>query len=152
MTFQVELEYQNSARMRFLRVARVAVPVVTNRKVVENAKVNTDLNLVIPALAGIRRSAALGAQGKYIDARTSLVSTLRLVQRCMRTPSAQRVYISFVRQAERLDAFMREKIAQEETFKLHNQKVASVAEKKDDYIIRNIERARKMSKAEFLSE
>lgn len=141
--FQVEMEWTNSQGQRLLRIETVDAPVSDDRNALERRA-----NMALPALAAIRRSAALAAAGHYKDARVVLISALRLLQRGMRSKQAQREYVRFIKQGERLDGFMRELAQQAEMVSVFAAKKPtsnSVVEKKDDYVARNVHRARVMT-------
>jgi len=79
----------------------------------ERNQAERDVNTTIVGLQTVHESARLAKDGKYNDARINLVSTLRMLQRVMKTPKQQKDYLSFVVQAEKLDQFMRESQAME---------------------------------------
>ncbi len=141
--FQVELEWSNSQGQRLLRLETVDAPVSEDRATLERR-----CHMAVPALAAIRRSAALASAGAYKDARIVLISALRLLQRGMRSKQAQREYVRFIKQGERLDGFMRELAQQAEmvsVFAAKKPASGSAVEKKDDYVARNVHRARVMT-------
>jgi hypothetical protein len=119
----------------FERVVERTIGVSHSRKQLE-----TTATMSLVGVAAVRRCAALAASGQVMDARITLISTLRLMQRGLRSQQAQRAYISFIVQGERLDGFMREMLAMQET---------KVQLKKDDYVARNLVRAQGLSVAEF---
>eukprot|EP00927_Polykrikos_kofoidii_P046270 TRINITY_DN40486_c0_g1_i1.p1 TRINITY_DN40486_c0_g1~~TRINITY_DN40486_c0_g1_i1.p1 ORF type:complete len:1293 (-),score=220.03 TRINITY_DN40486_c0_g1_i1:94-3972(-) len=82
----------------------------------DRAEAESDINGTAVALASIHGAARLAQRGEYRAARTSLISTCRLLQRAMRTAAHQEAYLSFIRQAENLDGFMREREMQEQVF------------------------------------
>jgi hypothetical protein len=143
---QVEIEWTNSAKQRLLRIESTSVTVSNNRAQLEK---NADLS--VPALAAIRRCAALAQQSLYDDARVVLISTLRLLQRGMRSRQSQVEYVRFIKQGERLDGFMRELKQQAEMFAVfsNDKKNASSDVKRDDYVARNIHRSKAMTLSEW---
>merc|ERR1711879_805614 len=80
----------------------------TDRQALEEA---ADPEVV--AIAAVQRAAKMAQEGEYRKARTDLISTQRLFQRGMASPSLQRTYLPFIVQAEKLDQFIREREAQE---------------------------------------
>jgi hypothetical protein len=135
VTFQLVVTWKTSSNQKWMRVLERTMDVESNRK-----KLETTANMQIVGVAAVRRAASLAATGQVMDARISLISALRLLQRGLRSKQAQRSYINFIIQGERLDGFMREMQAMAET---------KVALKKDDYVARNIVRAQGLSMAEF---
>jgi len=75
-----------------------------------------NINSVCVGLGAIHSAARLAQRGEYRDARLTLISTSRLLQRTMHTPTHQDGYICFITQAEKLDGFMREREAQDAVF------------------------------------
>jgi hypothetical protein len=92
----------------YLVVANVDVHVSTDRQALEEA---ADPEVV--AITAVQRAAKMAQEGCYRKARTDLISTQRLFQRGMASPSLQRTYLPFIVQAEKLDQFIREREAQE---------------------------------------
>src|SRR5690606_23230935 len=99
----IQLQYTTNDGGVFAKVITASLPVVTDRFQAES-----NVNTTVIALQTIHESAGLAQVGKYFDARINLVSTLRLLQRAMKSPQNQRDYLSYVVQAEKLDGFMRE--------------------------------------------
>ena len=66
------------------------------------------MNAPVVGCHAVRHCAAVAQAGGYARARVQLISTLRLLQRGMKSKAQQSGYINFVRQGEKLDGFMRE--------------------------------------------
>ena len=67
----------------------------------------TTLNSPLIAMAAIQQAAATAQDGAYLEARLKLIATQRMLQRGMRSREQQQSCISFIREGERLDGFMR---------------------------------------------
>jgi hypothetical protein len=95
----------------------------------------------------------LHVQGDYQEARVNLISHMRLLQRGMATSKQQREYINFIRQAERLDGFMRE-AQQQEAMLATQQGRVTVEERKmarDDSAAKNIVQMKLVSCSAFVA-
>lgn len=86
----------------YAQVEEMVVDVTCNRDVEDT------ISSSVVGVAAIHRAAQLAQAGEYQEARITLVSTLRLLQRTMKVAGNQDDYLSFVVQAEKLDGFMRE--------------------------------------------
>jgi len=106
--FQVQLQYTKPDGGVFIKTLSSLMSVSGDRNAAEK-----DINTTIISLQTIHESARLAKDGKYNDARINLVSTLRMLQRTMKTAIHQKDYLNFVVQAEKLDQFMRENQALE---------------------------------------
>jgi len=106
--FQIRLAYSRPDGAQVLRVISRALPVTDDRE-----KMEENVNAALVAMSTVQRSAALAQRGEYKQARVNLISTMRLLQRGMRTRAHQREYINFIIQSEKLDGFMRQLQAQE---------------------------------------
>jgi len=109
--FQVRLSYSRPDGAQVLRVIAKSLPITDDREKMEE-KINTGL----VSMAAVQRSATLAQKGDYKSARINLISTMRLLQRGMKTRQQQREYINFIIQSEKLDGFMRQVQAQEAVF------------------------------------
>ena len=96
--------------------------------------IERDLNAALIAMRAVQSAATLAQCGDFISARTTLISTQRLLQNGMTSLRAQREYINFIVQAEKLDGFMRQAQAQQSVL----QGVKGVNEGKDDSAQKNI--------------
>lgn len=124
---------------------------------VRNQRIRTSLDrdgtekscdLGVASIAALRECAMLAEQNRIQDGRIVLISTMRLLQRGMASVESQQVFLSFVKQAERLDGFLRELQQREETEKLLLAGKESSA-KKDDYASRNVLQAKALSLADW---
>jgi actin beta/gamma 1 len=118
---QVQLRFTRPDGEQCLLVRTLALPVTVDRDMAEG--VGGEANATVVSLNAIQAAARLAQQGKYEDARISLLSTQRLLQRLMphgrtaaHTMGHQQAYLSFIVQAEKLDQFMREVETQEAVF------------------------------------
>jgi len=112
--FQLQITYTNNTGDKLLKVFN-AVKSVTE----ERQKAEADTNTTACALQVLHESARLAQRGDYLSARANLVSTQRLLQRCMHNAQSvrnQTDYLSFIVQAEKLDQFMREAQTQNQVF------------------------------------
>jgi len=109
--FQMQLEYKKPEGGVFTKIITVSKPISSDRNQAEN-----NINATVVALQTIHEGARMAQAGKYLDARINLVSSLRLIQRAMKSPTHQKAYLSYVVQAEKLDQFMRESQTQEAVF------------------------------------
>jgi len=124
--FQVRLSYSRPDGAQVLRVIAKSLPITDDREKMEE-KINTGL----VSMAAVQRSATLAQKGDYKSARINLISTMRLLQRGMKTRQQQREYINFIIQSEKLDGFMRQVQAQEAVF-------GSTTAVRDDSAAKNI--------------
>jgi len=109
--FQVQFTYLKQNGDKCLKVLSRLLPVTKVREEVER-----DLNSAVIALRAIQQAAKMAQWGNYNDARISLTSVQRLLQRSMKTKSHQRDYLSYIVQSEKLDQFMRESQQQDSIF------------------------------------
>ncbi len=114
---------------------------------VERDTVEKGCNLALAAIAALRECAGLAASNKVEEGRIVLISTMRLLQRGMSTLESQQVFLSFVKQAERLDGFLRELQQRAETEMLLYGKVQNA--KNDDYASRNVLQAKILSLSDW---
>jgi hypothetical protein len=108
--FQVQLEYVNPKGERVLRILTSSVRTTTDRGVAEKST-----NSLPVSLRSIHLAASLAQEKHYDEARWTLISTMRLLQRAMETAAHQKDYLNFIVQGENLDQFMREAQHQEKT-------------------------------------
>lgn len=102
--FQTQVKYRRHRDGAIvLRVLSARAPVTAERDVTEK-----NGNMVLLAMRGLHASADYASGGDYTGARINLISTQRLLQKALHSVDQQAVYINFIRQAERLDEFMRE--------------------------------------------
>eukprot|EP00457_Paulinella_chromatophora_P000784 gb/GEZN01000784.1/.p1 GENE.gb/GEZN01000784.1/~~gb/GEZN01000784.1/.p1 ORF type:complete len:1229 (-),score=235.98 gb/GEZN01000784.1/:12-3356(-) len=123
---QLQLHYTRADGAICTRVVSRSLSISEDRDDCERA-----LNAPVIAMTSIQEAAELAQAGSYLDARCKLISTVRMLQRAMFSREQQQTYISFIKQGERLDGFMR--IAQERS-KLLGQSL----DKRDDTSARNI--------------
>ncbi|KAL6071768.1 actin [Balamuthia mandrillaris] len=137
---QVQINYTRPDGYRCLKVVSQQLSATGERSTAERS-----MNAAVVALHAIHQSATLAQRGEYNLARLKLISFQRLMQRGMNTINSnanneakkkkeekmkeeggggwkQRHYINFIREAERLDGFMREQHQQEEMRRLQQQK------------------------------
>ena len=119
LLFKMILQFQKDG-VDYVHVQNVVVAVTGDRDC------ELAINSAIVGVAAVHHAAQLAHAGEYQEARISLVSTLRLLQRTMAAAANQDEYLSFVVQAEKLDGFMREQQV------LESQGVASKGQKRDD--------------------
>lgn len=108
---QVQMSYSMPNGQEVLQVLSKDIPVSMCRSDAEE-----NINSVCVGLGAIHSAARQAQRGEYRAARLTLISTSRLLQRAMHTPSHQDGYICFITQAEKLDGFMREREAQDAVF------------------------------------
>jgi len=135
---QAQLVFSRPDGAKVVRVLTKMVPVSRNRSEVEG-----QMETSIAALRSVQFAASLAQQGDYESARTTLISTQRLLQRGMKTAKNQREYINFIVQAERLDGFMRQAQAQAQVLNNLNQD-------KDDSAAKNIVMMKQASHSQFV--
>eukprot|EP00463_Aulacantha_scolymantha_P004625 TRINITY_DN5763_c0_g1_i1.p1 TRINITY_DN5763_c0_g1~~TRINITY_DN5763_c0_g1_i1.p1 ORF type:complete len:497 (-),score=87.30 TRINITY_DN5763_c0_g1_i1:88-1578(-) len=99
---QSEVSYSRPDGAKCIRVTTCQVPITHDRDEAEGK-----LNSAVMALDSLRTAAAKGEEEDYKKARMLMISTQRLLQRAMNSKSHQQCYIKFIKQAERLDGFMR---------------------------------------------
>jgi len=109
--FQVRLLFSHPDGAQILRVITRSIPVTDDRE-----KMEENINTAVVAMWSVQRSATLAQKGEYKTARINLISTMRLLQRGMKSRQQQREYINFIIQSEKLDGFMRQLQAQEAVF------------------------------------
>jgi len=124
---QIEISYSRPDGAKCIRLTTRQLPVTHDRDEAEGK-----LNSSVVALDTLRTAAEKGEEEDYKKARMLMISTQRLLQRGMNTKSQQQCYIKFIKQAERLDGFMR--IGQQQ-----QQMLGTGAQgKRDDTAARNI--------------
>ena len=99
------------------------------------------------SVAALRECARLAHENRIEEGRVVLISTLRLLQRCMHSVESQNTYLQFVKQAEKLDGFLREKVQRMEVAKLFEE--VEQNEDQDDYVVRNILQGKSLSLVDF---
>jgi len=109
--FQVRLSYSRPDGAQVVRVVTKELPVTDDRE-----KIEEKINSAIIAMNAVQHSAGMAQRGQYKEARINLISTMRILQRGMRSRANQREYINFIVQSEKLDGFMRQVQAQEAVF------------------------------------
>jgi len=97
-------------------------------------------------MRAIQHSAYLAQTGDYKTARANLISSMRVLQRCMKSRKQQREYINFIIQSEKLDGFMRQNQVQESLIGAGGQQ-----EMKDDSAAKNIVQMKQASYSLFAS-
>jgi len=107
--FQVQLSCTRPDGAQVLRITTKKMPISSNRDQVEEGNIKSSLI----AMRAIQHSAGLAQNGEYETARANLISSMRLLQRAMKSRQHQREYINFIVQSEKLDGFMRQSQAQE---------------------------------------
>jgi actin beta/gamma 1 len=119
MQMQLRFTRADNGEERLL-VRTLRLPVVVDRQAVEGAE--GGVNSTVVALHAIQAAARMAQNGRYSDARVTLLSTQRMLQRVMpygdevQTAAHQKAYLSYIVQAEKLDQFMREVETQESVF------------------------------------
>lgn len=102
--FQAQLKYRRYRDGAIvLRVLSSSLPTCKDR-----AEAEKNANMLLLAMRGLQTSAEIAGAGEYTGARINLISTQRLLQKSLHSTEQQPIYINFIRQAERLDEFMRE--------------------------------------------
>ena len=141
--FQTEIQWTALNGDVFSRVHGQTVEATRDR-----ARVEKSSSLAMPAVVALRECAMMASAGdqRVQEGRIVLISTMRMLQRGMASLESQQVFLSFVKQAERLDGFLRELLQRQETEKLL--KIESKKDK-DDYAIRNLMHAKAMTLADF---
>jgi len=109
--FQIRLSFSRPDGAQILRVLTRSIPITDDRE-----KMEESINSGILSMWAVQRSATLAQKGEYKTARINLISTMRLLQRGMKSRQQQREYINFIIQSEKLDGFMRQVQAQEAVF------------------------------------
>jgi len=110
LLIQNQISFTDKYGNRKCIVETLPMQVVGHKDRLENK-----LDASVVAVEAIHRAAALAQESKFKEARILLVSVQRLLQRQIRAPGAQKVYLAFITQAESLDGFMREAKQQAET-------------------------------------
>lgn len=126
---QTQLTFSRSDGAKIVRVITKSYPVLGDRD-----KIERDLNAAIVAMRGVQHAATLAQCGNFQEARTTLISTQRLLQNGMTSLKSQREYINFIVQAEKLDGFMRQAQAQQSVL----QGISVINDGKDDSAQKNI--------------
>lgn len=140
---QVQLQYMRPKNGgEVLQVLTIRPRVTSQRDEAE-----ADINSMCVGLSAIHRSACLAQQGEYRSARVELISTCRLLQRSMHTTTHQEMYIAFIKQAEKLDGFMRERESQDAVFGSS----ASTNRGRDDDASRSMYQMKGLSAAEYMA-
>jgi hypothetical protein len=104
---QTQLAYSRPDGARVIRLITKSYAVTGDRDQIER-----DLNAAIVSMRAVQHAATLAQTGDFLAARTTLISTQRLIQNGMTSSKTQREYINFIIQAEKLDGFMRQAQAQ----------------------------------------
>jgi hypothetical protein len=107
--FQAQIMFTRPDGAQITRVITKMIPINSDRDVVEGK----NLQAGIIAMRAIQHSAYLAQTGDYKTARANLISSMRVLQRCMKSRKQQREYINFIIQSEKLDGFMRQNQVQE---------------------------------------
>eukprot|EP01105_Mastigella_eilhardi_P018376 TRINITY_DN4244_c0_g1_i1.p1 TRINITY_DN4244_c0_g1~~TRINITY_DN4244_c0_g1_i1.p1 ORF type:complete len:1146 (+),score=215.48 TRINITY_DN4244_c0_g1_i1:73-3510(+) len=127
LPFQVQLEWTDATGARYLHVLCLKLPVTTDR-----ANAEAVIDTAAASLRAIQLSAAMAQLGLYTESRINLVSNLRLLQRTLKLERNSSDYISYVVQAEKLDSFMREVYAAEQTLGTSAAGVSNRSDTRDD--------------------
>ena len=106
VSFEATLEYTASSGER-----RAAVVAHASKITLDRREAEAPISSSVAAACAVRRATQLARNGHYEPARIALISSLRLLQRTMTARAHQATYMGYIRQAERLDGFMREAIA-----------------------------------------
>jgi len=109
--FQARLLFSRPDGAQILRVITRSIPITDDRE-----KMEENFNFAVVAMSAVHKSATLAQKGDYKTARINLISTMRLLQRGMKSRQQQREYVNFIIQSEKLDGFMRQAQAQEAVF------------------------------------
>eukprot|EP01122_Echinamoeba_exundans_P011313 TRINITY_DN4451_c1_g2_i1.p1 TRINITY_DN4451_c1_g2~~TRINITY_DN4451_c1_g2_i1.p1 ORF type:complete len:493 (-),score=143.61 TRINITY_DN4451_c1_g2_i1:1091-2569(-) len=105
-----ELPFQTQIKYRRHRDGAIVLRVLSSvrSKTSDRDMAIKNSNMTLLAMRGLQSSATMASGGDYNGARINLISTQRLLQKALHDVEQQRIYINFIRQAERLDEFMRE--------------------------------------------
>jgi hypothetical protein len=144
---QVEVEWTAPTGARYNRVHTLQLPTPCEQR--NKVEQHPEASLALPSLVALREAAYLASCSRLAEARSVLISTLRLLQRGMTTVDAQRAYLKFVKQGERLDGFMRELQVRAHTEMMFgkNPNAAPL----DDYASRNIMQGKAISMADWIA-
>jgi len=145
LLFQVQVRYTRLDGSRCLRILTKSQHITSDRDTTEKALVSS-----IIGMHALHESASLAQLGEYQHARVNLISNQRLLQRGMITRSDQKEYINFIKQAERLDGFMRE--AQQMDSILKTEDALLRKQTRDDAAARNIVKMKKVTRSAFVSD
>jgi len=143
LLFQTQVSYTKSDGSRCLRILTKTHPITIDRDTAEKGLVSS-----VIGTHALHESATLAQQGDYQQARVNLISNQRLLQRGMTTKKDQKEYINFIKQAERLDGFMREAQQMDSLLKIED---ATRKQNRDDAAARNIVKMKKVHRSAFLS-
>jgi hypothetical protein len=132
------------------RLHRIFTKTVGQSQTREMTEQQADPSLL--ALSAIHHSAELAHRNDFDSARRHLISTMRMLQRCLTTASGGSdlgfennptdVYVRFIKEGERLDGFMRER-------QLQQGLLGTSEDSEDDVAARNIHQARFLSARAF---
>uniref|UniRef100_A0A6B2L0P9 VWFA domain-containing protein n=1 Tax=Arcella intermedia TaxID=1963864 RepID=A0A6B2L0P9_9EUKA len=139
--FQAQITFTLPDGSKHLRIYTKEQPITENRDISEQ---NLHSNIV--GIHSLHESATLAQLGDYQQARINLISVQRLLQRGMKSKNDQKEYINFIKQAERLDGFMREAQHLDTVLKQTNQ---TRKQTRDDAAARNIVKMKKLTKSVF---
>jgi len=106
--FQAQLSFSRLNGSQIKRVITCRMKITNDRDVSEKG-----IRTFVLAMKAVHESAEMAQFGEYQNARINLISHQRLFQRGMKSKKDQREYINFIIQAEKLDSFMRQALAQE---------------------------------------
>jgi hypothetical protein len=105
-----EVPFQTQIKYRRHRDGAIVLRVLSSvrAQTSDRDQATKNSNMTLLAMRGLQSSAMIASTGDYNGARVNLISTQRLLQKALQSVEHQRIYINFIRQAERLDEFMRE--------------------------------------------
>eukprot|EP01123_Difflugia_compressa_P008904 TRINITY_DN2809_c0_g1_i1.p1 TRINITY_DN2809_c0_g1~~TRINITY_DN2809_c0_g1_i1.p1 ORF type:complete len:547 (-),score=106.35 TRINITY_DN2809_c0_g1_i1:69-1709(-) len=147
LLFQVQVKYTKMNGSRCMRVLTLPQHITVDRDVAEKGLMSS-----VVATHALHESATLAQLGDYQQARVNLISNQRLLQRGMATKRDQLEYINFIKQAEKLDGFMRE--AQHIESLIGTQRAQGITKKqnRDDAAARNIVKMKNVRRNAFTAE
>lgn len=144
-SLQVQVRWIGRDGGEYLSVVGLTLPTTTDRQQLEEL-----MDAEAVGVEAIQRAARLAQEGGgYRQARCLLISTQRLLQRGMSSPAVQKAYLPFIVQAEKLDQFIRERVAQEQ---LGVKTVQQRRAERDDEAARAIYQMKSLSLARFCRE
>ena len=144
LVMQSEIRWTTPCGQEHVRVMTERLAASSDRATVEK-----ESNLNYSAVCSLRESARLSQEDQVDEARVVLISTLRLLQRGMRSVESQATMLRFVRHAEQLDGWLREVQQRKEVEKLFQ--IADETNR-DDYAARNIIQAKSLSLVDFTTK
>jgi len=142
LIFQAAIEYVKPGG-KYVRIISQSIPVTIDSEEMEKTG-----KCEIIGMKAVHDSAKIAQKGNYQEARMNLISNMRLLQRCMKTKQQQSQYIKFIKQAERLDGFMRE--AQHKQKILGSKGLRESQSKRDDSAAKNIIVMKTVPRTEFI--